>query len=113
MTKENLEANFTLPLFEETISLNQAYDQFDKELQEMLVRVASSETIKVTNKPRKPWFNKYIKDQRKVVRNRETTWKHCRSEHQWKAHMTERNIYNTLLIYHKKQSLTKKIKECK
>ena len=42
MTKENLEANFTLPLYEETTSLSQAYNQFDKELQEMLDRVAPS-----------------------------------------------------------------------
>ena len=39
MTKENLEANVTL-LFEETTSLSQAYSQFDKELQEMMDRIA-------------------------------------------------------------------------
>ena len=54
MTKENLEANFTLFLFEEAILLSEAYNQFDKELQEMLDRVVPSKTIKVTNKPRKP-----------------------------------------------------------
>ena len=58
MTKENLEANFSLLSFEETASLSQAYNQFDKELQEMLDRVAPSKTIKVTNKCRKAWFNK-------------------------------------------------------
>ena len=101
MTKENLEANFTLPLFEETTSLSQAYNQLDRELQEILYRVAPSKTIKVTNKPRKPWFNEYIRDQRKVVRNRERTWKHYSSELQWKTYKTERNICNRLLIYHK------------
>ena len=50
MTKENLEANFTLLSFEETTSLSKAYNQFVKELQEMLDRVAPSKTIKVTNK---------------------------------------------------------------
>ena len=49
MTKENLEANFMLPLFEETTSLSQAYNQFDKELQEMLDRVVPSKTIRVTS----------------------------------------------------------------
>ena len=112
MTKENFEANFTLPPFEQTTLLSQAYNQFDKELQVMLDRVAPSKTINITNKPRKLWFNKYIRDQRNVVRNRERTWKCCGSEHQWKASRTERNIYNRLLIYHKYQSLTKKIKEC-
>ena len=100
MTKEYLEANFTLPLFEETTLLSQVCNLFDKELQEMLDRVASSKTIKVTNKPRKPWFNKCIRDQRIVVRNRERTWRHCWFEHQWKAYKTERNIYNILLMYH-------------
>ena len=112
MTKGKLEAYFTLPLFEETTSLSKAYNQFDKELQEMLERGAPSQTIKVTNKPRKPWFIRYIRDQRKVVRNRKRTWKHCRSEHQWKVYKTERNIYNRFLSYHKKPSLTKMIKEC-
>ena len=46
MTKENLEANVTLPLFEETTSLIQACNQFDKELQEMLDRVAPSKPSK-------------------------------------------------------------------
>ena len=36
MTKENLEDNVTLTLFEETTLLSQAYNQFDKELQECL-----------------------------------------------------------------------------
>ena len=46
MTKESLEANFTLSLFEETTSLSQAYNQFDKELQETLDRVTPSKTSK-------------------------------------------------------------------
>ena len=52
MTKENLEANFILPLFEETTLFSQVYNQFDKEFQEILDRVVPSETIKVRNKPR-------------------------------------------------------------
>ena len=58
ITKENLEANFTLPLFEEIILFSQAYNQ--EELQEILDRVVPSKTIKVKNNPRKLWFNKYI-----------------------------------------------------
>ena len=46
MTKQNLEANFTLPLFEETTSNSQAYNQFDKELQEMLDREPPSKPSK-------------------------------------------------------------------
>ena len=101
MTKENLEVNFTVHLFEETTLLSQAYNQFDKELQEMMDREAPSKTYKVTNKTRKLWFNKCIRDQRKVVRTRERTLKCCGSDHQWKAYKTKRNIYNRLLIYHK------------
>ena len=74
MTKESLEASFTWDLFEDTTSFSQAHIQFERELQGMFDRVALSKTIKVTNKPRKPWFNKHIRDQRKEVRYRERTW---------------------------------------
>ena len=39
----------------------------------MVDRIAPSKTVKVTNKPRKPRFNKYTRDQRKVVQNWERT----------------------------------------
>ena len=68
--QHDLEANFILPLFEDTTLLSQAYNQSDKELQEMLDMVAPSNSMEVTNKPEKPWFNKYMRDQWKVVRNR-------------------------------------------
>ena len=78
MTKENLEAKFTLPLLEATALLSQANN---KEQQEMLDRVAPSKTIKVTNIPAKPWFNKYTRPE-KSGKKQERTWKHCESEHQ-------------------------------
>ena len=77
MTKENFEANFTPILFEETTSLSQTYNEFDKELQEMLYRVAPSKTFKVTNKPRKPWLNIYVRDPKsgeKKGKNLEVLW---------------------------------------
>ena len=38
-------------------------------------------------------------------------WAKFKQTHQWRAYKTERNIYNRLLMYHKKQTMSKKILE--
>ena len=58
-----------------------------------------------------PWHNKLIKDQKRGIKNREKIWKKYKQDHQWHAYAKEKNIYNRLLIYHKKQTLLQKIKD--
>ena len=56
MTKENLMANFTPPILETDVILDEAYNKFNTELQKMLDAVAPKKTIKQIDKPKKPMF---------------------------------------------------------
>ena len=46
-------------------------------------------------------------------KNCERSWRKSKHQHQWQAYMKERNVYNRLLVYHKKQTISKKIKKIK
>ena len=83
LTIENLMANFTPPILEMDVILSQAYDQFNAELQKILDTVAPKKTIKQTDLPKNPWLNKYIRQQRKVVKNRDRVWRRYKQDHQW------------------------------
>ena len=75
----------------------------------MLEKVAPEKTVKFANKPIKPWFNKYIRDQMNIVQKRDCVWRKYRQQHQWQAYSKERNMYNHLLMYHKKQVIFNQI----
>ena len=82
LTTENLMANLTQPILEKDVTLSQTYDQFNTELQKMLDAVAPKKSIKQIDKPKNPWFNKYIRQQRKVAKNRDTIWRRYKQDHQ-------------------------------
>ena len=67
----------------------------------MLDKTALLKEIKTRDKPHTPYYNKYIRNQRRTVKTRERTWLKYRQQHQWHAYKIERNIYNRLLKYHK------------
>ena len=54
---------------------------------------------------------KTVKNQHKVVRNREHVWGTYRLESNWLAYKKECNIYNRLLKFKKQQVISKKVKE--
>ena len=83
------------------------------ELLKPLNVIAPIKDIKFTNRPKHSWFNKFIREQRRAVKSHERSWRKHRQHHQWQAYMKERNNYNRLLIYHKKQTISKKITESK
>ena len=61
--------------------------QFNDELQKMLDKVAPEAMVKFAKKPIKSWFNKYIRDQRKIVKKKtDCVWRKCRKQHQWQAY---------------------------
>ena len=68
ITGEALLINFNAPTIDNNGSFNQACHKFNTELLIALNRIAPLKTIKYSNKPRQPWFNKYIRDQKKIVR---------------------------------------------
>ena len=105
LTKEAVIGNF-LPIVESGASLKEAYNQFSKEKLEMPDRVTLEKNIKTTNRPKHLWYNTVIRNQCKIIRNREKIWRRCRQDHQWKAYKIERDIYNHLFTYNKKQEIT-------
>ena len=110
ITPQSFTESYTTPYYSENTTLNEAYHLFEEELLKALNRVAPLRTIKCTDRQKHPWHNRFIKEQKRVVKYREKIWRQYRQDHQWLAYTKERNIYNRLLTFHKKQTLSKLIK---
>ena len=108
-----LAQNFTPPEIKENATIDEAASQLDIELHKALDATAPIKSIKFTNRAKHPWFNKYIREQKSVVKNHERKWRKYNQQHQWQAYAKERNVYNRLLQYQKKQTISKKINESK
>ena len=106
-------ANFTPPIVETDIILDQANHQFNTELQKMLDTVAPKKTIKQINKQKNPWLNKIHQATKENSQKRDRVWRRYEQGHQWHAHKKERNIYHRLLKYHLRQILTKQVRTTK
>ena len=113
ITGPTLGQNFTTPEFNEDRTIDEATSQFNMKMFVALNAIASIKSIKFTNRPKHPWFNKFIREQSRLVENHERRWRKYKLQHQQQASMKERNVYNRLLIYHKKQTISKKINESK
>ena len=57
------------------------------------------------NRNKKPWFDKELYDQRRIMKNRERVWLRYKYAAQWKAYTRERNRFNTMLKFKKCHSL--------
>ena len=112
ITAKALLTNFTAPILDPNDSLDQACNKLNTELHNALEKTAQLKTIKCSDKPRQLWFNKYVRDQQKIVRSRQRAWSRYRQPHHWTAYTKERNISNQLMVYHKQQMITKKILDC-
>ena len=110
ITPQSFAENYTNPNYDENTTLEEAHNLFEEELLKALNRVAPLKTIKCTNRQKHPWHNQFIKEQKTVVKNREKIWRQYRQEHQCLAYTKERNTYNRLLTFQKKQTLSKLIK---
>ena len=75
----------------------------------MMDKTAPLKEIKIREKPHKPYYNKYVRNQQKTVKTRERTWLKYRQQYHWQAYKIERNIYSRLLKYHKKQCITHQV----
>ena len=85
--------------------LDEIWVAFEKELTRTLDKLIPEERHRRTSKPRRPWYNSRLLDQRKIVRNRERVYLTYRQQHQWQAFTRERNRYITMLNYNKWSSL--------
>ena len=83
----------------ETTYLYQAINQFQNELQRTLDQIAPERLLKMRNRNKKPWFDKELYDQRRIMKNREQVWLKYQNTTQWKAYTRERNRFNTMLKF--------------
>ena len=92
MTAEALLTNFTALTLDTNDSLDQACNKLNTELHNALEKTAPLKAIKYSDKPRQPWFNKYIRGQQKTVRSRQRACSKYRQPHHWVAYSKGRNI---------------------
>ena len=87
--------------------------QFNDKLHKTLDATAPFKKIQVAAHQRQPWFDEDVKARHKVVWNREWIWHKYPRPDTWKAYQGERNIYNRLLIYKKRQLISKQVNDSK
>ena len=60
-TAKALLTNFTAPILDHNDFLDQACSKLNKELHNALEKTTPLKTIEYSDKPRQPWFNKYVR----------------------------------------------------
>ena len=66
--------HFNNQLILETSDLNQAISRLRNEIQRALNQTAPEKPMKTRNRNKKPWFDKELYDQRRIMKNRERVW---------------------------------------
>ena len=82
ITPQSFAKNYTNPNYSENTTLDEVHNLFEEELLKALNRVAPLKTIKCTNRQKHPWHNQFMKEQKRVVKNREKIWRQYRQDHQ-------------------------------
>ena len=111
LTLENFTAMFRNEEITQHSKLEDALEAYNKELERTLDKLVPAKKKADYRKQSRPWYNASLLDQRKIVRNRERIFNHYRLDHQWKAFTRERNRYNTMLNYYKRNHLVGQVKE--
>ena len=104
ITEPTIAQNLTPPEINGDTNIDEATSLFNTELLKALEAIAPIKSITFTNRPKHPWFNKFIREQMRVVKNHERRWRKFKQQHQRQAYAEEKNVYKRLLIYCKKQS---------
>ena len=75
--------------------------------------MAPEKTKTIVVRPANPWFTEDVKIQKRLMRNRERTWRKYRLQSNWIAFKVERNKYRAMLKSIRKTTVSEKINECK
>ena len=103
--------NFHQPELNHFTTASKAYDPLNLKLQEMLDRCVPEKTSGELKNHKN--YGCTLCEQQKIVKNRGGTWKKYKQQHLCKAYTMKRNTYIWLLHYFKKQSIGKKVLDCK
>ena len=105
------EFNENIPFDDQIHDLDQLITNLNDELKRVIDTLAPPKRVTLNTHPRQPWYNDEVKTQHKLTRKRERIWLKYKQDSHWIAYKKERNIYNRLLAYSKRQSLCKKIND--
>ena len=113
ITKNSFKAAFDESAIDLTLPVETVLYQLNNELHKALDTIAPLKQIQVTPCQKQPWFHETVKARHKVVCNREQIWHKYPAPDTWKAYKVKRNVYNRLLIYKKRQLITKQVMDLK
>ena len=97
----------------ETTDLEPMIEDLEKQLKLVLDEMAPEKTKTIVVRPTNPWFTEDVKIQKRLMRNRERTWRKYRLQSNWIAFKVERNKYRAMLKSIRKTTVSEKINECK
>ena len=113
ITENSFKATFDESAIDLTLPVKAVLYQLSDELHKALDTIAPLKQIQVAPHQNQPWFNEIVKARHKVVQNREWIWHKYPAPDTWKAYKVKRNVYNRLLIYKKRQLITKQVMNSK
>ena len=113
ITKNSFKAAFDESAIDLTQPVETVLYQLNNELHKALDTIAPLNQIQVAPCQKQPWFDEIVKARHKVVQNREWIWHKYPAPDTWKAYKVKRNVYNRLLIYKKRQLITKQVMDSK
>ena len=76
-----LAQNSIPPEFNEDTTIDEVSSQFNTELLKAPDAIGPMKSIKFTNRPKHSWLNKFIREQRRVVKNHDRSYKKYRQQH--------------------------------
>ena len=112
-TITNIKEAFNEITILDSCNVETAFEQFQQESKRLMDIYCPTKTVKTHIRQRVPWFNSFIKTQRKVVRSAERRWLRYQEEHHWTAYKTERQRYQKLIQFSKRQIYSNQILKAK
>ena len=77
-----------LPILESTI-LDMAVNKHNNKMVKSIEKIAPATTKTITSRYKEPWYDKDLKNKRKMIKNRERKWIKYREDQHWKAYKRE------------------------
>ena len=109
ITEDSFKSAFNKSAIDLTSPVETVLYQLNDELHKALDTIAPLKQIQVAAHQKQPWFDEIVKARHKVVQNRHWIWHKYPAPDTWKAYKVKRNVYNRLLIYKKRQLITKQV----
>ena len=103
--------NFNNDLIMQATTYEEVFNNMNEEMLQTLDLVASTKVVKSKKRRPKPWYDEELKQQRKILKNRECKWFKYREDSHWHVYKHERNRHINMLKFKKTHSLHKLVKQ--